>query len=283
MNEVINLEPLTCPHCKKEIYPPYFRFCHYCNGYIKDVVDEYQKGEAERIKSAKGPISTQKKPVLMDFSASEISDSSSFRIAFSNALKNSPVISAIKNAYSNGSFEEMREILKESVDTINQLKNVKIATTQFLNVEAMISGEESPVIKLIKNAKSFDATEDDIKTALDVFMSALMIEFLNLTLSTIEKPKNMNVILDNLHLIETIIKPTDFFLLLGFIESFLCCAYQSINYVLRAEDHQKQAIEAFKRAKNDALVTAAGTNLSQAKHLRLWINSFNSNFVKNLN
>lgn len=272
---------LICPHCKKEVNPPYFRFCNYCNGNIKNQVDEFNKREEERNISSKQPISAPTRPIFMDFLVSEITDSSSFRAAFSNALQNSPIIGAIINAYSNDNFEEMREILKEAVDTINQLRKLDVTTHQFTNVDEKISGEESSVIKLLKNAKRFDATEDDIKTALDVFFSTLVINFLNLTISAIEKPKYMNDRLANLQLAQRIVKSTNFFLLHGFIESFLSYSYNSINNVLRAEDHQKQAIEAFKRAKNEELIKVAKTGLSNARYLQVLNKLFNSYFNQN--
>ena len=90
----------------------------------------------------------------------------------------------------------------------------------------------------------------------------------------------MNEGLDNLNLAQKIVKTTEFFLLLGYLESILCCMYLSINIVLRAEDHQKLAIEGFKRAKSDIMVTAARNQLSDARHLHLWINSFKSYYNK---
>ncbi len=274
------MEQLICPHCNKVVNPPYFIFCHHCNGDIRKLVDEFKKKNAEKLKSLKTTVATPKKPVFIDFPVSEISDSASFRNAFSNALKSSPIIGAINEAFSTENFVEMREILKNAADTINQLKKLGISSPQVLDIDATISGEESPVIKLIMNAKKFDATNDDIKSALDVFFTALVTVFLNHTLNAMEKSKNTNAVLSNLQLAQTIVKPTDFIILLGFIESFLSCTYDSIINVVRAEDHQNLAIEAFKRAKDEALIKNATENLPNANHLRMWINSYNIYFNK---
>ena len=41
-------DKIICPHCNKELTPPLFRFCHYCNGDIKSIMDTSDKNERER-------------------------------------------------------------------------------------------------------------------------------------------------------------------------------------------------------------------------------------------
>jgi len=47
-NTVMENDKIICPHCHKELTPPLFRFCNYCNGNIKSIMNTSVKKEKEK-------------------------------------------------------------------------------------------------------------------------------------------------------------------------------------------------------------------------------------------